>query len=252
MLNGNGTAYAQTMTPVSPLFVTWFFGNGSLPGKWKPAKTGTGANWDLSPQLQPLAALKSVSHGDQRSHEQPRRRRQRAPDRVLRGDDRRGAERKRREARLDRSGRGRPHLGGRSVQVARGRGDAGDAERRRRTRWPPSRTRGRTRRTCRSTIPRRCSPGCSRAARPPRCRTRRRSWPTCARACSTPCWRTARTCRRSSAPADKQRVEQHLQSIRDIEARLVTTTPTTPTDDVHQPDRADHRARTPRARRLRR
>ena len=59
MLNGNGTAYAQTMTPVSPLFVNWFFGNGSLPGKWKPAKTGTGANWDLSPQLQPMAALKS-------------------------------------------------------------------------------------------------------------------------------------------------------------------------------------------------
>jgi hypothetical protein len=59
MLNGNGTAYAQTMTPVSPLFVTWFFGNGSLPGKWKPAKTGTGTAWDLSAQLQPLAALKS-------------------------------------------------------------------------------------------------------------------------------------------------------------------------------------------------
>jgi hypothetical protein len=59
MLNGNGTAYAQTMTPVSPLFVTWFFGNGSLPGKWKPAKTGTGTAWDLSAQLQPMAALKS-------------------------------------------------------------------------------------------------------------------------------------------------------------------------------------------------
>jgi len=59
MLNGNGTAYAQSTTPVSPLFVTWFFGNGSLPGKWKPAKTGTGSNWDLSPQLQPMAALKS-------------------------------------------------------------------------------------------------------------------------------------------------------------------------------------------------
>src|ERR1044071_9003287 len=59
MLNGNGTASAQTSTPVSPLFVTWFFGNGSLPGKWEPAKTGTGSNWDLSPQLQPMAALKS-------------------------------------------------------------------------------------------------------------------------------------------------------------------------------------------------
>ena len=44
MLNGNGTAYAQTSTPVPPLFVLWFFGNGSLPGIWKPAKTGTGSN----------------------------------------------------------------------------------------------------------------------------------------------------------------------------------------------------------------
>jgi hypothetical protein len=59
MLNGNGTAYAQTATPVSPIFVNWFFGNGSLPGKWKPAKTGTGSGWDLSPQLQPLASFKS-------------------------------------------------------------------------------------------------------------------------------------------------------------------------------------------------
>jgi hypothetical protein len=59
MLNGNGTAYAQTATPVPPLFVMWFFGNGSLPGLWKPAKTGTGTNWDLSPQLQGLSGLKS-------------------------------------------------------------------------------------------------------------------------------------------------------------------------------------------------
>jgi hypothetical protein len=59
MLNGNGTALAQTATPVSPLYVTWFFGNGSLPGRWKPARTGTGTGWDLSPQLQPLAEHKS-------------------------------------------------------------------------------------------------------------------------------------------------------------------------------------------------
>lgn len=59
MLNGNGTAYAASATPVSPLYVTWFFGNGSLPGRWKPAKTGSGTGWDLSPQLQPLASFKS-------------------------------------------------------------------------------------------------------------------------------------------------------------------------------------------------
>jgi uncharacterized protein DUF1552 len=59
MLNESGTALAQSATPLSPLYVTWFFGNGVLPALWKPAKTGTGANWELSPQLKPLAALKS-------------------------------------------------------------------------------------------------------------------------------------------------------------------------------------------------
>jgi hypothetical protein len=59
MLNQTGTALAQTAAPISPLYVTWFFGNGSLPGRWKPARTGTGAAWDLSPQLQVLAEHKS-------------------------------------------------------------------------------------------------------------------------------------------------------------------------------------------------
>ena len=40
MLNGNGTAYAQTATPVSPVFVSWFFGNGSLPGKVEAGEDG--------------------------------------------------------------------------------------------------------------------------------------------------------------------------------------------------------------------
>jgi hypothetical protein len=59
MLNESGTALAQSATPLSPLYVTWFFGNGVLPGLWKPAKTGTGTNWELSPQLKPLAGVKS-------------------------------------------------------------------------------------------------------------------------------------------------------------------------------------------------
>jgi hypothetical protein len=58
MLNGNGTAHAQTGTPVPPLFVMWFFGDGTLPGLWKPATTGTGSNWSLSAQLQGLSAVK--------------------------------------------------------------------------------------------------------------------------------------------------------------------------------------------------
>jgi Protein of unknown function (DUF1552) len=59
MLNGNGTKLAHAATSLTPLYMTWFFGNGTLPGKWKPGKTGTGANWELSPQLTPLAEHKS-------------------------------------------------------------------------------------------------------------------------------------------------------------------------------------------------
>jgi len=59
MLNGNGTALAQSTTAPSSLYVTWFFGNGTLPGLWKPAKTGKGTAWDLSSQLKPLADHKS-------------------------------------------------------------------------------------------------------------------------------------------------------------------------------------------------
>jgi hypothetical protein len=59
MLNGNGTALAQDGAALSPLYVTWFFGNGSLPGRWKPAQTGAGSAWELSPQLAPLSEVKS-------------------------------------------------------------------------------------------------------------------------------------------------------------------------------------------------
>jgi len=59
MLNESGTALAQSTTPLPALYVTWFFGNGTLPGVWKPAKTGSGTAWDLSPQLLPLAGVKS-------------------------------------------------------------------------------------------------------------------------------------------------------------------------------------------------
>jgi hypothetical protein len=55
MLNSNGNAYAQgSQIPVR--YLTWFFGNGALPGMWVP--TSTAADWELSPQLMPLAPVK--------------------------------------------------------------------------------------------------------------------------------------------------------------------------------------------------
>lgn len=55
MLNGHGTALAQGGA-VPTRYMTWFFGNGVIPALWVPAVTGSA--WQLSPQLEPLAAFK--------------------------------------------------------------------------------------------------------------------------------------------------------------------------------------------------
>lgn len=57
MLNDNGTAYAAGEA-LPKRFGTWFFGNGIIPDRWIPAKTGVGSAWELSPSLMPLAAVK--------------------------------------------------------------------------------------------------------------------------------------------------------------------------------------------------
>jgi hypothetical protein len=57
MLNQNGTAYADT-TALPVRFGVWFFGNGIIPERWVPARTGVGAAWTLSEQLAPLQLVK--------------------------------------------------------------------------------------------------------------------------------------------------------------------------------------------------
>ena len=59
------------------------------------------------------------------------------------------------------------------------------------------------------------------------------SWPTCEKSVLDAVLADGAGLKKKLGAADKQRVEQHLQSIRDIEARLVTTPPTMPADDVH-------------------
>jgi hypothetical protein len=55
MLNSHGTAFAAGEA-LPKRYVTWFFGNGILPPLWVPASTG--ADWQLSEQLAPLADVK--------------------------------------------------------------------------------------------------------------------------------------------------------------------------------------------------
>lgn len=55
MLDGNGTAYACGGV-IPRRFGLFFWGNGNLPPYWTP--TGDGADWALSEQLAPLAAVK--------------------------------------------------------------------------------------------------------------------------------------------------------------------------------------------------
>ena len=56
MLNGNGTAYAQTGAALPQRLGIFFFGNGVRLKLWNPVATGAG--WALSPALEPLAPLK--------------------------------------------------------------------------------------------------------------------------------------------------------------------------------------------------
>lgn len=55
MLDGSGLAFADG-TPVPRRFITWFFGNGVIRSKWKPAQVGT--TYTPSEQLAPLAAVR--------------------------------------------------------------------------------------------------------------------------------------------------------------------------------------------------
>lgn len=55
MLNGNGDAYADG-SGFPKRFGWWFFGNGVHPDQWVPEKSGE--DWELSPQLAPLAPNK--------------------------------------------------------------------------------------------------------------------------------------------------------------------------------------------------
>ncbi len=55
-LSSNGDALADG-SGFPSRFAWWFFGNGVHLDRWVP--TGSGANWDLSPQLAPLVAVKN-------------------------------------------------------------------------------------------------------------------------------------------------------------------------------------------------
>jgi hypothetical protein len=56
MLNSHGTAYADG-APMPKRFATFFFGNGVILSRWRPAATGP--NWALTEELAPLVNVKS-------------------------------------------------------------------------------------------------------------------------------------------------------------------------------------------------
>lgn len=55
--NSTGDAYAAGCA-LPRRFGVFMWGNGVLPDRWNPPKTGVGDEWELSDQLQPLAAFK--------------------------------------------------------------------------------------------------------------------------------------------------------------------------------------------------
>lgn len=74
MFDANGTAYAQG-APLPKYFGVFFWGNGVKLDRWTPSSTGTG--WALSPELEPLADVRNyvsvvsgmnIRTGNERGH----------------------------------------------------------------------------------------------------------------------------------------------------------------------------------------
>src|SRR5215510_12237324 len=62
-LNSSGTAYAAeagAAQPIETRFIFWFNGNGIIEKYWIPREDG--ANYELTPCLQPLARFKNDIH----------------------------------------------------------------------------------------------------------------------------------------------------------------------------------------------
>lgn len=55
-LDVNGEAFAASGNPLPVRFGTWHWGCGMNPDRWVPATTGPG--WEMTPELQPLAAFR--------------------------------------------------------------------------------------------------------------------------------------------------------------------------------------------------
>ena len=132
MLNGNGTAYAQTgdagLAAVRHVVLRRRHAAGPLEAGEDRDRARTG----LSARSSSVVRREVLSDGDQRADEQAGRRWPRAPDRLCRSDHRRALERKRRDARR-RSTRSSPSLISagapfNSIEVGR---HAGDTQRRR-------------------------------------------------------------------------------------------------------------------------
>ena len=59
MLDEHGEAFAQDGASIPTRFGVWFWGNGVRPEHWVPQGVGRGDAWTLSSELQPLSAHKS-------------------------------------------------------------------------------------------------------------------------------------------------------------------------------------------------
>ena len=241
MLNGNGTALAQTsdagLAALRHVVLRQRLASRALEAGEDRGRRGLGAQ----PPAPAAGGAQVPSHGDQRSREQDRRGRGRAPDRLGRGHDRRGAERERRDApppsiRSSRTPSRRVRPSARSRWASR---------RRRRTAPPDSlhtvSHKGPNARNSRSSIRRRCSPVVhGRRTTTAEAGSRRRSSPNVRKSVLDAVLADGASLQERLGAADKQRVEQHLESIRAIEKRAGDDAArTTQPAGVHQPAGAD-------------
>ena len=221
MFNASGTAYAATRSrarkPIETRFVFWFNGNGITEKYWIPAETG--ADFELTPCLKPLAPFRNDIH-------------------VISGSDNPAA-------RLPGPGNGHHHSMSALVsgEMFTGRGAGGpsidQADRRRRS-GQDSRFRSLQIGVCQESfgesIQRNMSWAGSRpaaaagddsapAVRPAVRLARSSTGSSARRAFSTPCRKTRERSKSRLGAQDQQRLDEYLTSVRDLERSIASLPP---------------------------
>ena len=237
MLDAMTPAFARAAHVAKPRAVRLAFTyvpNGIMMTDWTPAATGAGVRVHADPEAAravprghagPLRPRAPQRRGARRRPRRPRPRRRVVPDRRASAQDRRRRHPERHLGRPDRGAahRRRRRASRRSSSAATTRGRSATATPATPARTPTASRGAARRRRCRRRPTRAwCSSACSATSTPASRPRRGRAACATAAASSTSSTSARRSCRPTSGPSDRRKLDEYLSSIREIERRIET------------------------------